>query len=428
MRHASIIHPDGSTSTISTDGSVLGASDSEKRVLHVLPRLFTPAHLVGAIKLEDVSLTITSSLPIEIEPDGGVIVRRPFPNTRYLVGGSRNDRVGWLVNIPDRVEDFDITLTWRFKNPWKWWPIMEDLLVEHHIRITLLPGDFNSYSFDESSWPHDAQSIASRQAGNPYPEGPISLLGHESDSDPRVPTLRTIEVMGDLCALEYGDEVYCGNYIKESVALPSLPLEHVWSINEFQEKQLHEITHAAVFKTNLDVHDDNCSVSMPPALLVEAIRLAQTIPYDITCTDPGALEGHPAVLLLTQWWEQHRPDSKGMKTGMFRLYTRVEDNGIYASGDPEAPDREMPFSPELKSSIAKVSEAVLILFMASWEHFTYGDWGYTGPAANGVPHSFASIGKDEITSGEYDEAWYSLRELDHFPSRFPAAYEALLKA
>ena len=430
MQHALLIKENGESVIVNAEGEELGKSDGEKRLIHILPRLFTPLHLVSKIKLNEVRLTIETNLPFDLMPQGGIKVRRPYPNTRYLVGGSKAMRNGWLIEIPDDLHSFDMTLIWNFEESWEW-SRADEHEVKHVVHVTLEPGDFKTYSFDASCWPRGPEWHLEREAGAKYRESAISLLGHHMDEDPRSTTLRDITLMGDLVFtddLYPGDQFYAGSYMEENLVLPCIPLEHA-RIDEFQKEQIHERKHVASFKTNADMHKRNYAVDMPPALLLEAIRLTQEIPYDAESTDAGALEKHPAVALLTNWWDKHRPDGQDLDTGFFLLKVRVEDNAEYESGDPEAPESDMNAQSVFQTASANVDGLVLIQFMASWKHFTYDEHGWLQTyAVNGIPQGFSSILKEEVDSGKHDEAWYTLRALDHFPSRFPEAYKRLKKA
>lgn len=429
MKHALLVKENGESVIVTADGKELGKADGDRHLLHILPRLFTPLHLISAIKLKEVSLTIEADLPFDLMPEGGIKVRRPYPNTRYLVGGSKTMRNGWLVEIPDDVHSFDMTLIWTFEE--SWWSRSDTHEVKHVIHVTLQPGDFKTYSFDESCWPRGPEWLAEREEGAKHRESAISLLGDHTDEDPRVKTLRDITLIGELVFTDDrypGDEFYAGSYMEENLVLPCIPLEQA-RIHEFQEEQIHEKKHLVSFKKHNDVHKANCSVDMPAALLVEAIRLTHEIPYEVESTSAGALEKHPAVALLTNWWDEHKPAEQKLKTGFFMLKVRVEDNGEYAAGDPEAPDCDMETQDAYRTATANVADLVLVQFMASWEHFTYNDhdWLQTS-AVNGVEYALASTLKAEVESGKHDEAWYTLRALRHFPSRFPEAYKKLKKA
>lgn len=431
MKHALLVKENGESVIVTADGKEVGITDGGRRILHVLPKLFTPAHLISSIKLNEVSLVIETDLPFALVPEGGVKIRRPYPNTRYLVGGSKVMRNGWMVEIPDDLHAFDMTLIWNFKEAWKWWDA-DYLEVKHVIHVTLEPGDFKTYTMDASCWPRDSEWLREKEENGKHRSSAISLLGHDSDEDPRMKTLRDILVMSDLVFRDEEDpelEMYAGNYMEENLILPCIPLAQAWTIHAFEKEQIHEIKHEKAFTTNLELHKANCSVDLPPALLLESIRLAGTIPYNVKAPDdenvPGGLEQHPAIRLLTGWWEEHRKDEKQCAAGFFMPWVRVEDNDQYWCGDDNAPNMPMDIQESFVTSNARVGDSIMIQFLASYTHFTY-EGGYLHIyAANGNQLAQVGIDKEDVDSGKHDEAWYTLRALECFPSRFPVAYESL---
>ena len=112
MQHATLVNSDGSTVTVGPDMKPLGNTDIDRRVLHVLPKLFVPAHLASKIKPTHMDLQITATEGVEICPEGGIVIRQPYPNKRYFVAGSKQARNGWVINLPDGVMEFDIVMSW----------------------------------------------------------------------------------------------------------------------------------------------------------------------------------------------------------------------------------------------------------------------------------------------------------------------------
>jgi len=68
---------------------------------------------------------------------------------------------------------------------------------------------------------------------------------------------------------------------------------------------------------------------------------------------------------------------------------------------------------------------MLIMFFASHEHFTADEEGIHVYLADGSPFSTIGMNPEDLESGDFDEAWYSLKALAAFPSRFQAAWKLL---
>ena len=105
MKYALQTLPSGETRMVDASGNPLGCSDVDRPILHILPKLWVPAEILGrpglrfddGLMCEEVTLTVSSSLPVDVLPEGGVKVRQPYPNRRYFVGGSELIRNGWIV-------------------------------------------------------------------------------------------------------------------------------------------------------------------------------------------------------------------------------------------------------------------------------------------------------------------------------------------
>ena len=162
MKYALQKLPNGQTQMVDTSGNPLGGADADRPILHILPKLWVPAEILGrpnkrfddGLMCEEIILTVTSSLPIDVMPEGGIEIRQPYPNRRYFVGGSKLIRNGWIVPIPADVTEFDIEFQWHIESAamWRVYP-KDDWEVRHLIHIKLHPGKGITYSMDGSCWP-----------------------------------------------------------------------------------------------------------------------------------------------------------------------------------------------------------------------------------------------------------------------------------
>lgn len=437
MQHATLVNSDGSTVTVGPDMKPLGNTDIDRRVLHVLPKLFVPAHLATKIKPTHMDLQITATEGVEICPEGEIIIRQPYPNKRYFVAGSKEARNGWVINLPHGVMEFDIVMSWNFLHPWRWWICQEDELeVQHLIHVKLQPGEFRTYTMDSSCWPRDQSGRNSGEDSGKRGHTPVTLMGHPSDADPRETTLRDIIKFTELTytTKETGEEeFYAGHYIEENLTIPAIAYEQAWSIHAHNEEQLHEVKQTSKFSAHQALHRANGSVEMPASVLLEAIELAMTVPFDAESDfwKPGILrqgvfESHPALQLLTGWFEANRIDNKTMKSGHAMPWVRVRDDDQYWCGHYEVPNEPIANFASCSPATAVLGESIILTFCASHTHSIWTDErGLETFLADGQSWGQAGIDKELFESGEYDEAWYSLSALSRFAARYPAAYDEL---
>lgn len=127
MKYALQKLPNGESRMVDANGCPLGSSDADRPILHILPKLLVPAGMLGApsepfegLACEEIALTVTTSLPIDVLPEGGIQVRQPYPNPRYFVGGSQLIRNGWIVPLPLDATEFDIEFHWHIESASVW--------------------------------------------------------------------------------------------------------------------------------------------------------------------------------------------------------------------------------------------------------------------------------------------------------------------
>ncbi|EPJ5341557.1 hypothetical protein L5V03_003762 [Pseudomonas aeruginosa] len=111
-----IVHatrPDGSTVQLRVDGSEVGTTDSDQKLLHLLPKLLLDEPLTEAVSLDRVVLEVISNVD-GLLPAEGVVIRQPYPNSSYLVGGSVRNRNGWCVPAANLPERFEVEFRWTF--------------------------------------------------------------------------------------------------------------------------------------------------------------------------------------------------------------------------------------------------------------------------------------------------------------------------
>jgi|GEM_PF-2401338 hypothetical protein len=436
MKYALQKLPNGQTQMVDANGHPLGGADADRPILHILPKLWVPAEILGhpnkrfddGLMCEEITLTVTSTLPIDVMPEGGIEIRQPYPNRRYFVGGSKLIRNGWIVPIPADVTEFDIEFQWHIESAamWRVYP-KDDWEVRHLIHIKLHPGKGITYSMDGSCWP-EREGPAMRIT-------PVSVLGFEEEDQIKRDRRQIIKD----CDLIYTDGdlkgELAGYFLEEQVDITGIPLEQAWTIDAFQEEQLHEVRQTAILTQDIEAHRANGPVEMPAELFLRAIDHAEKVAFGKKSKFaksilgvPGGMEQHPAMKLLCDWWESVRPEGEPFKPGMAMPLVRVRDDGEYWWGDREVPNSPVNgFNPSGRDA-ARIGDQILVLFQAQQENAVFDNDGMTVFLPSGEQFSTIGIDKEQFLNGESDEAWACLNALASFPVRFPLAWEFLNKS
>jgi hypothetical protein len=113
---------------------------------------------------------------------------------------------------------------------------------------------------------------------------------------------------------------------------------------------------------------------------------------------------------------------------MFNLWVRVRDDGQYWAGHDETPSVPMEMLSDGIDAHARVGGLVLIEFTKGSKDFTFDASGFEVQDVTGRVVGGAGVGRDEIQSGSFDEAWYCITALRNFPERFPQAWDEVLSA
>ncbi|HIH2744968.1 TPA: hypothetical protein ACYLN4_000634 [Burkholderia lata] len=434
MKFAVQMLPDGKSQVVDASGKPLGSADADRPILHILPKLFVPsevlAHSPGAydgVECDSVSLEVTSTLPVVVVPDGGAVVRQPYPNRQYFVGGAPLIRNGWIVPLPLETVEFDIEFHWRLEGPGVWRTLRQDEWeVRHVIHVRLHPGKGMTYSMDSACWP-DRHVPAQRFS-------PVTPLGI-GEEDRKERRGRQIARACDLVYLE-GDQKgeLAGFFLEECVDITGVPLAQAWSMDAFQDEQLHEVEQTAVLAECNEAHRANGPIEMPAEIFVRAVELAQQVPFDSESDFarsvsgvPGGMERHPAMRVLCDWWETVRPAGEPFRPGSAMPMIRVRDDGEYWWGHAEIPNAPVEdFNPSGRD-VARIGNFMLILFQATQEVATFDAEGMHIFLPSGEPYNTIGIAKEDYTTGASDEAWYCLNALASFRTRFTAAWKFLNK-
>ena len=428
--------PSGKSRIVDANGKPLGQRDADRPILHILPKLWVPAEMLSlpsnerfgeGLMCEEITLTVTSTLPMDVMPADGLVIRQPYPNRRYFVGGSKSIRNGWIIPIPADSQEFDIEFNWRIDSAaiWECHPI-DVWEVRHLLHIKLHPGKGMTYSMDSKCWP-EGKSPSSFIT-------PVTVLGFEEEDQINRGRRQIVKES----KLVYKEEVHkdelAGYFLEEKVDITGIPLDQAWTIDAFQEEQLHEVQQTAILIHDNEAHRANGPIEMPAELFLRAIDHAKKVPFTkeskfgkAIAGVPGGMEQHPAMKLLCDWWETVRAKGEPFKPGMAMPLIRVRDDGEYWWGDHEAPNSAVNGFNRSGRNAARIGDQLLILFQARQETAVFDNNGMTVFLPSGEPFKTIGISKEQYLNGEWDEAEYCLNALASFPDRFPSAWEFLDK-
>ena len=420
--------PNGELCIIDADGKPLGSEDIDRPTLHLLPKLYVPKEMLtdpfDRLICDQISLNVTSSLSVDILPEGDIEVRQPYPNQRYFVGGSKLTRLGWTITLPPGSTEFDIEFHWFIGNPllrlFMWADSWE---ITHLLHVKLLPGEGNTYSMDSVTWP--------TCGGQSMQLSPITVLGIEDEDQIDRDQRKIIRdgFIGDM----KGDQTEDGYFIEEQVDIPGVPHAQVLRIiDAFKEEQLHEVIQTVILSQDIEEHKANAAIEMPADLFVRAVTLAEEIPFHdesefalSVANIPGGFEHHPAMKLLCDWWDTTRPGGEPFKPGSAMPLVRVRDDGEYWWGSYEIPNVSVKGFNNTGKDVARIGDLMLILFQAVQNSAVFDETGMTVMLPSGSPHSTIGITREQYLAGESDEAWYCLKALASFQRRFPSAWRFL---
>ena len=420
MKHA-ITETNNGFRLIDAHGHLIKTADADHRLLHVLPKLYVDEPILHRfIRPEHVRLSVTADQPglNNLQPPGGSIqVAQCVPNKGYFIGGCQDTRYGWFVRLPDLqsaddLDVIDLVFHWDIAVP----AAHFHQHIEHEISLKLLPGPYNTWSMDLASW----HRVHRFEPGKPpLVFQPTSLLfgtGFKKG--------RNVEILG-IC---YGDEEDGDHYVyAESLEIPAIPFSDLAYIEEFQDRQLHEISQQAIFTRNNDAHRENAVIEMPKEVFVSAVRAARDVPFDkSTPYFKGHCAEHPAMKLLSDWWNEHAPEHRCAAFAM--PWVRVEEDAAeYWCGYYETPNEAIASFARDRTVNARVGDGILIQFMRPITEQDCGPHGVDVHLVNGNVLWTVGVDIEDVKSGEYDEAWYSLKALSVFPSRFPEVWGVLVE-
>lgn len=161
---------------------------------------------------------------------------------------------------------------------------------------------------------------------------------------------------------------------------------------------------------------------MPIHIFLDAIRAAETIPYEEGSPYHGVMAGcenHPAMKILTDWWNANAPALELRCAGIAMTWVAPHrDATIYSVPTNTLPDMEFKRDVDY-ADVARVGDKVLLTFIKSQHDLnpSEGDGCPIFRTVNGDIWSAICESNEDIYSGEHDEALDPLEALAAFRYR-----------
>lgn len=391
------------------------------KTFHILPRLFVPAYFVNGshtLQSENVNLKIESTLGFDVTPTGGVKISQPYPNRRYFTGGSITTRHGWLIELTDLTQKFTITFHWKIKID-----EVNVYIVEHVLCVTLKESTSKTVFSMDASCRNIEESIDRK------PWTTISICG--IDDNEKMLINRDIVYSGYPIENNKKHARDVHYKLTENISIPGITMDRLWSIDEFQIKQLHEIRHITSGFSETKAHRRNALVEIPATLFINAVRLAFQIPFGEGSNYDGYgnknrlvsnSEEHPALKILCDWWNLQSPEIYPLKAGSVMPLVRVTNDGKYYWADNEIPEVNVVEFNSTGKDFARLGDFMLLQFQAK-------DCASAFDKKKGVelflPSGEIFTDIDIQDRSEWDEGIHCLEALYGFKQRFPAAWREI---
>ena len=200
------------------DTSHATSMDARYRSLHLLPALQIDPF--DSVPLSALSLSVSVSwLDAPVSPPNGWIIRQPYPNRLYFVGGSGECHLGHLVTLPEEQQAGEIILHWKVSDtglPSGHFQVM------HRFDLSFAEGPGRTYSMDIANWWWKSEFANDNRRTPEIGHNRFSRLKPQGISPSR--KARVEESIRDGC--RYLD-------IYESLSLPPITLNDCWTIKTY---------------------------------------------------------------------------------------------------------------------------------------------------------------------------------------------------
>jgi len=392
---------------VGADGSIVLHQDAEEWTFHLMPMLYLPCAAYHKIPPANISLKIEClELWDSLIPVDGIIIRQPYPNPDYFVAGTRSHKMGWSVELPSHLQELHLVLNWEFSDL-----ALEKLLilrVQHRLELAFVPTEMGHvFSMDN---PYFARSGVARA---------ITVVAEEDVSH------FIAEGLNGTYCFERDYEDFNRVIINQTLIIPSC----LWSdlgLEEFEEiKLLRDVKPATSFVNYVENHCRNACCEIPAQVIHQAILLGKQIPFNQKSPYWNNFERHPAMLCLSQWWNQNAPVESYRCAAHAKVWARVKDDDEYWPGYYEELNRSVEQGVAPADCVARWDNFLLIEFAKGHDQmFIDENERLVCPSVAGDIFELIA----GISLEKYHPAWYSLVALEQFSDQFPAAWEALCKA
>lgn len=82
------------------------------RRFHVVPEFMQSKEFLIGTFVKSIDLQIESDHDTFIKPSTKMKIRKSYPNKNYYVAGAKDTKRGWLCEIPDGVQEFNLRFFW----------------------------------------------------------------------------------------------------------------------------------------------------------------------------------------------------------------------------------------------------------------------------------------------------------------------------
>jgi hypothetical protein len=233
-------------------------------------------------------------------------------------------------------------------------------------------------------------------------------------------------------------------YVAESGDRPNLPdivarighhetlrIVRDWATDN-RTPRSHEIPQDAEFGDSWA--DGAWDVKMPPEVLSASIAEAAE---DVDVCGPAALERHPAVLTLCNWWNANAHKEQRAASASILVRPRSTESTLQDAAGEAPSIADVALLKQFHDAIAFVAPATLIMFfepqdVARSRSLTnlpdepdgQSDWLLRKTVTGDYWDATWSFAED-YQRGEFDTAYETLRALRLYPRLFPVAFAAL---
>ena len=168
---------------------------------------------------------------------------------------------------------------------------------------------------------------------------------------------------------------------------------------------MRDVERKTEFKTNTELFKSLACIEIPATIPYHSCLCAWYEEDDAAGTFPPS-----SVNDILWWWNHNAPNPDYRIAEAFDIFCRVEDDDELWAADRESPNMEMHKLQSVKDAIARVSDNMLIVFMAQdkenpiYMNFVSGEpyfdfspdcnakyWWYSWRSMSGFSHNFPEL-------------------------------------